>query len=109
MQSRVLFVCACVLAGPGLAAAADGDEWYIAPFVGGITPDHRYDVETPQPAAQVAFGREMGPILNFEINANSGIGIPTQPPVGAGHLNLWGLSLDALAVGNRGGAVQPYI
>jgi hypothetical protein len=88
MRSRTSFLCACIVAVPGLAAAADGDEWYLSPFVGGISADYRYDIQNPQPAAGLAFGRELGPLLNVEINGNTGIGIPTRPPVADGHLNL---------------------
>jgi OmpA-OmpF porin, OOP family len=107
MNSRALLLCA--LAAPGLAAAADGDEWYVAPFLGGITPDYHRDVDHNSVAYGVAVGRELGPIFNMEFSGNGNIDSHTVQPVPPGHLNLDALSLDLLAVGNRTGIVSPYI
>src|ERR1700733_16066667 len=107
MNSRALLLCA--VAAPGLAAAADGDEWYVAPFLGGITPDYRRDVDHNSVAYGLAVGRELGPLFNMEFSGNGNIDSHTVPPASAGHLNLDALSLDMLAVGNRGGIVSPYI
>ena len=42
MMKRVLLLCA--MAMPAIAAAVPGDEWYITPQVGGISPDHQRDL-----------------------------------------------------------------
>ena len=101
MKNRALLLC--VLAAPGLAAAADGDEWYVAPFLGGITPDYHRDVDHNSVAYGAAIGRELGPIFNIEFSGNGNLDSHTVPPLPPGHLNLDALSLDMLAVGNRGG------
>ena len=106
MKNRALLLCAMAL--PGLAAAADGDQWYVTPFVGGAAVDNNNrDVTSGDLAYGAAIGRELGPLFNIELNGNL-----TDPanraPLPAGHLNLDGLSLDGLIVGNRAGWVSPY-
>jgi hypothetical protein len=96
------------MALPGLAAAADGDEWYVAPFIGGVSPDHGRDVNDNDLAYGAAIGRELGPVFNIELSGNA-TDPNTRPGLPAGHLNLDALSLDMLAVGNRAGWVSPYI
>ncbi len=107
MKNRALLLC--VLAVPGLAAAADGDEWYVAPFLGGITPDYHRDVDRNSLAYGAAIGRELGPIFNIEFSGNANSGSHTTAPLPSGHLNLDALSLDMLAVANRTGLISPYI
>jgi OOP family OmpA-OmpF porin len=107
MKHRMIWLC--VLAAPSLAAAADGDEWYVAPFLGGITPDYRRDVDHNNFAYGAAFGRELGPLFNIEFSGNASTDAHTNAPLPPGHLDLDALSLDLLAVGNRSGMVSPYI
>src|SRR5580698_6983798 len=106
MKNRALLLCAMAL--PGLALAADGDQWYIAPFFGGVNADRGRDVSHNDIAYGGAIGRELGPVFNIELSGNA-----TDPnsyyPLPRGHLNLDALSLDMLAVGNRDGWVSPYI
>src|SRR5580692_10172798 len=106
MNNRALLLCALV--APGLAAAADGEEWYVAPFIGGISTDHARDVDHNSLAYGLDFGRELGPIFNVELNA-TGSRPNTSGTLPPGKLALDSLSLDVLAVGNRGGAVSPYL
>jgi OOP family OmpA-OmpF porin len=107
MNKRALLLCA--LAAPGLAAAADGDEWYVTPFLGGTHPDYRRDVDQNSFDWGMAVGRELGPIFNVELSSNAGVDVKTVSPLPGGHLNLDALSLDVLAVGNRAGTVSPYV
>ena len=107
MNKRALMLC--VLAAPGLAAAADGDEWYVTPFVGDTHPDYRRDVDHNSFDWGVAMGRELGPIFNVELSSNASVNAHTVSPLPGGHLNLDALSLDMLAVANRTGIVSPYI
>jgi OmpA-OmpF porin, OOP family len=107
MKNRALLLC--VLAAPGLAAAADGDEWYITGFGGGESPDYHRDVHRSDPVYGGAFGRELGPLFNMELSGNANAETYTHAPTAPGHLNLDGLSLDVLAVGNRSGYVSPYV
>jgi OOP family OmpA-OmpF porin len=106
MKNRVLMLC--VLAVPGLAAAADGDEWYVAPFLGGVAPDYRRDTDHNVVVYGAAVGRELGPLFNIELSGNNSISDHTAPPLPPGHMNLDALSLDMLVVGNRSGRVSPY-
>src|ERR1700761_8888137 len=107
MKNRALLLC--LMAAPGLAAAADGDEWYLTPFLGGETPDYRRSVDHNDFAYGAAFGRELGPIFNVELSGNATQSAHTLSPLPTGHLNLDGLSLDVLAVGNRPGWISPYV
>jgi OOP family OmpA-OmpF porin len=107
MNNRAVFVL-CLLAAPGVAAAADGDEWYATPFIGGVVPDPSRDVAHNYLGYGAAFGRELGPLLNIELSGNEADPV-TRYGLPYGHMNLDGLSLDALVVGNRSGAVSPYL
>ncbi|HTV77454.1 MAG TPA: OmpA family protein [Steroidobacteraceae bacterium] len=106
MTNRAVLLCALAL--PGLATAADGDQWYIAPFFGGVAPDHARDVDHNDIAYGAAVGRELGPVFNIELSGNA-TDPNTRSPLPPGHLNLDALSLDVLAVGNRAGWVSPYL
>jgi OmpA-OmpF porin, OOP family len=113
MKNRALLLCvlAVPLVAPALAAAADGDEWYVTPFIGGESPDYRRDVNKNDLAWGAAFGRELGPIFNIEFSGNAATDAYTRSPgaLPPGHLNLDAASLDLLAVANRTGIVSPYI
>ncbi len=88
MKNRALLLCAMGL--PGLAAAADGDQWYVAPFIGGVAPDHTRGVEYNDIVGGVAVGRELGPVLNVELSGNA-TGPNTRAPLPGGHLDLDGV------------------
>ena len=107
MKNRALWLC--LLAAPACASAADGDEWYVAPFLGGTHPDYRRDTDQNSVAYGAAIGRELGPVFNIEFSGNGTISAHTVAPLPAGHLNLDALSLDMLAVANRTGTVSPYV
>src|ERR1700737_929247 len=108
-MKRVLLMCA--LAVPGvvastMAAAVPGDEWYITPQVGGISPDHQRDLRHNDWLYGVALGREMGPFINMELNFN---GARVNNGRGTGHLDTYGYSLDVLGILNRTGLISPYL
>jgi OOP family OmpA-OmpF porin len=103
-MKKVLLLCA--LAVPAVAAAAPGDEWYVTPEVGGISPNHERFLRNHDWDYGLVFGRELGPILNLELNLN---GARINDGRGFGHLNLYGVSVDALGVFNRPGLFSPYV
>src|SRR4030088_1669639 len=92
----------CALAVPAMAAAVPGDEWYITPQVGGISPDHQRDLRHNDWLYGVALGREMGPFINIELNFN---GARVNNGRGTGHLDTYGYSLDVLCILNSTGFV----
>ncbi len=92
---------------PVWASAADGDEWYVVPFLGGTVPDYRRDADHDSLAYGLDVGHELGPWFNIELSAD-GVDPHLKGPV-SGHLNLDSLSLDMLAVANREGVVSPYV
>jgi len=97
----------CALAAvPAIAAAVSGDEWYITPQVGGISPDHQRDLRHNDWLYGVALGREMGPFINLELNFN---GARVNNGRGTGHLDTYGYSLDVLGILNRTGLISPYL
>jgi OOP family OmpA-OmpF porin len=96
----------CAVAIPGLAAAVPGDEWYITPQVGGISPDHQRDLRHNDWLYGVALGREMGPFINMELGFN---GARVNDGRGTGHLDTYGYSLDVLGILNREGLFSPYL
>jgi OmpA-OmpF porin, OOP family len=108
-MKKALLVCA--VAAPALtiatlAAAVPGDEWYITPEVGGISPDHQRDLRHNDWLYGVAMGREMGPFINMELNFN---GARINNGRGTGHLDTYGYSLDVLGILNRTGLFSPYL
>lgn len=103
-MKRVLLLCAMVM--PAIAAAVPGDEWYITPQVGGISPDHQRDLRHNDWLYGLALGREMGPFINMELNFN---GARVNNGRGTGHLDTYGYSLDVLGILNRNGLFSPYL
>jgi len=96
----------CLLAAPALAAADNGDEWYVTPQIGGISPDTHRDLTDHDWDYGLALGRELGPVLNLEINLN---GARIGDGLGRSHLSTYESSLDLLGVMNRGGTLAPYL
>ncbi len=103
-MKRALMLCA--LAIPAITAAVPGDEWYITPQVGGISPDHQRDLRHNDWLYGVAIGREMGPFINMELNFN---GARVNDGRGTSHLDTYGYSLDVLGILNREGLFSPYL
>jgi OmpA-OmpF porin, OOP family len=99
----LLLVCAPLLAFAGDEAG----HWYLAPYVGGMTPDSLW--ETKQ-GVQLDYGLWTG--YNFtegwtlELNLN---GARPAFKDDAGHLGLYAASLDVLRVWNRSDTFAPYI
>ncbi|HVO47758.1 MAG TPA: OmpA family protein [Steroidobacteraceae bacterium] len=96
----------CALALPALAVAQPGDEWYLTPQVGGISPDHERDLTKHDWLYGLGAGRELGRYINLELNFN---GARINDGRGLGHLDTYGGSLDVLGVLNRGGLFAPYL
>jgi OmpA-OmpF porin, OOP family len=96
----------CALAIPAIAAAVPGDEWYITPEVGGISPDHQRQLRHNDWLYGVAMGRELGPFINMELNFN---GARVNDGRGTSHLDTYGYSVDVLGILNRGGLFSPYL
>jgi outer membrane protein OmpA-like peptidoglycan-associated protein len=108
-MKRALLLCAWAvpaLALSTMAAAVPGDEWYITPQVGGISPDHQRDLRHNDWLYGVALGRELGPFINMELNFN---GARVNNGRGTGHLDTYGYSLDVLGILNRTGLISPYL
>ena len=94
------------LAIPAIAAAVPGDEWYITPEVGGISPDHQRQLRHNDWLYGVAMGRELGPFINMELNFN---GARVNDGRGMSHLDTYGYSVDVLGILNRDGLFSPYL
>ncbi len=108
-MKRALLMCAVAIpavVASTMAAAVPGDEWYITPQVGGISPDHQRDLRHNDWLYGVALGREMGPFINMELNFN---GARVNDGRGTGHLDTYGYSLDVLGILNRNGLFSPYL
>jgi OOP family OmpA-OmpF porin len=101
---RALLLCALTV--PAIAAAVPGDEWYITPQLGGISPDHQRELRHNDWLYGLAIGREMGPFINMELNFN---GARVNDGRGTGHLDTYGYSLDVLGILNRTGLISPYL
>ena len=98
---------ALLLACLPLAASA-GDEvghWYIDPYVGGISPDNKWDGNTTG-LGGLAFGYHLSQDWSTELNLNTArLGTEDHQS----HTRLSALSLDALRVWNRSGVFAPYV
>jgi len=108
-MKRVLLLCALAvpaMVASTMAAAVPGDEWYITPQVGAISPDHQRDLKHNDWLYGVALGRELGPFINAELNFN---GARINNGRGTGHLDTYGYSLDVLGILNRTGRFSPYL
>jgi outer membrane protein OmpA-like peptidoglycan-associated protein len=103
MQRTLLL---CVLAIPAIAVADSGDEWYVSPQVGAISPDYRRHLADQDWLFGMGFGRELGPIFNLEANIN---GTRIVNRTDTRYYSAYGYSLDLLAVGNRDGRLSPYV
>lgn len=101
-QSLIL----CVLAGPAVACAGQSDHWYITPQVGGISPNYQRSLEKNDWLYGLAFGRELNRYFNLELNFD---GTRLSGRRGASSINIYGTTLDALAVLNRSGTISPYL
>jgi OOP family OmpA-OmpF porin len=104
-MKRALLLCA-LAAVPALAAAVPGDEWYITPEVGGISPDYQRDLRNHDWLYGGALGRELGQYFNIELNTNFA---RINDGRGFSHLDTYGNSLDVLGILNRGGLFSPYL
>ncbi|HEY6484116.1 MAG TPA: OmpA family protein [Steroidobacteraceae bacterium] len=105
-QTLLLSAAAAALSASTLGVAAPGDEWYVAPQVGTIWPDHDRDLRDHDWLYGVGLGRELGKYFNVELNFN---GARINNGRGTGHLDSYGSSLDLLAVLDRGGVISPYV
>lgn len=96
----------CALAIPAIACAGQSDLWYITPEVGGIAPNYQRSLEKNDWLYGVAFGRELNRYINLELNVD---GTRLSGRRGAGTLNIYGTTLDVLAILNRSGTISPYL
>jgi outer membrane protein OmpA-like peptidoglycan-associated protein len=94
------------LAVSSVAVAAEGDRWYVTPEIGGISPDYRRSLVDHDWLFGLAGGRELGPVLNLELNVD---GTRLNRRAGNGHLYQYDASVDALGVLNRAGVISPYL
>jgi hypothetical protein len=105
-MKRILWWCALAL--PALAlptlAADSGDEWYVSPSVGGISPDYRRHLADSSSLFGLGIGRELGQVFNLEFNAN---GTRIINRTDSHYYSGYGYSLDLLAVANRDGRSHP--
>lgn len=108
-MNRKLLWCALTwpaLAIPTLAMADSGDEWYVSPQAGGISPDYRRHLADSSSLFGLGIGHELGQVLNLEFNAN---GTRIINRADSHYYSGYGYSLDLLAVANRDGMVSPYV
>jgi OOP family OmpA-OmpF porin len=108
-MKKALLMCAIAIpaiVASTMASAVPGDEWYITPQVGGISPDHQRDLRHNDWLYGAALGREMGPFINMELNFN---GARVNNGRGTGHLDTYGYSVDVLGILNRTGVISPYV
>ena len=96
----------CALAVPAVAFAGQSDHWYITPEIGGISPNYQRSLEKNDWLYGLAFGRELNRYFNLELNLD---GTRLSGRHGADSINIYGTTLDALAVLNRSGTISPYL
>ena len=96
----------CALAVPAVAFAGQSDHWYVTPEVGGISPNYQRSLEKNDWLYGLAFGRELNRYFNLELNLD---GTRLSGRHGADSINIYGTTLDALAVLNRSGTISPYL
>src|ERR1700722_1717867 len=103
-MTRILVLCALLF--PALCAADSGDEWYVSPQIGGISPDYKRQLANEDWLYGIGIGHELGPVFNLEFNAN---GARIINRTDSHYYSGYGYSLDLLALANRDGRVSPYV
>ena len=109
MVNRTVWLCGLALpalAVSALASADSGDEWYVSPYGGGISPDYRRQLAAQDWLFGVGLGRELGQVFNLEFNGN---GTRIINRTDSHYYSGYAYSLDLLAVGNRDGWLSPYV
>jgi outer membrane protein OmpA-like peptidoglycan-associated protein len=107
--NRTLWLCVLAipaLAIPAMVSADSGDEWYVSPYGGGISPDYKRHLADQDWLFGIGLGRELGQVFNLEFNAN---GARIINRTDSHYYSGYGYSLDLLAVGNRDGRLSPYV
>jgi outer membrane protein OmpA-like peptidoglycan-associated protein len=94
------------LAMSALASADSGDQWYVSPYGGGISPDYRRHLADQDWLFGIGIGRELDQVFNLEFNAN---GARIINRTDSHYYSGYAYSLDLLAVGNRDGRLSPYV
>lgn len=100
------YLILCLLVVPAVACAGQWDQWYVTPQVGGISPNYQRPQKKSDWLYGIAFGRELNRYLNLELNVDGAL-LSGRP--GAGSLNVYGTTLDALVVLDRSATISPYM
>jgi Outer membrane protein beta-barrel domain len=99
---QLLLLCLPLTAHAQDAAA----DWYLNPYLGGITPDKPWGGKGAAALYGVDIGTNLSAAWSAELDLNAA---RLSDRVGSGHTGLYGGALDLLRVFNRGARFAPYL
>jgi OOP family OmpA-OmpF porin len=104
---RRLAVCLALACAPLVAFAGDEvGQWYINPFVGGISADHERDLKSDAVDYGVGFGKNFSQDWSLELNLNRA---SVRDKFDGNNTTLGAVTLDLLRVWRRDSAFAPYV
>jgi OmpA-OmpF porin, OOP family len=104
---RRLTLCLVLACAPLVASAGDEvGQWYINPFLGGISADHARDVKTNAFDYGVGIGRHFAEDWSLEVNANRA---SVHDKFDGNETTLGAVTLDLLRVWHRDSTFAPYV
>jgi hypothetical protein len=106
-MGRPWTVCLLMLCVPLTAhGQSAGGEWYVNPYLGGITPDKPWGATGSAALIGVDLGAKLSAAWSSELDVEDGM---LRDRADSGHSNLYGVALAALRVFDRGGLLAPYL
>lgn len=104
---RRLTLCLVLACAPLVASAGDEvGQWYINPFLGGISADQARDTKTNEFDYGVGFGKHFAENWSLELNANRA---SLSDKFDGNRTTLGAVTLDLLRVWRRDSTFAPYV
>jgi Outer membrane protein beta-barrel domain len=106
MVRGLLLTGLLVLGVPRLALAQLSEDWYVNPYLGGITPDKPWHAS----GSGGIYGLDIGTALSAAWSAELDLsGAPLRDRTASGDDGLYGAALEVLRVFDRGARFAPYL
>ncbi|HEX8783952.1 MAG TPA: outer membrane beta-barrel protein, partial [Steroidobacteraceae bacterium] len=106
MRRLILFSLCVLCASRGVVAQNEVGQWYLNPYVGGVTPDAEWATTGKKIMYGFDLGKNLSKAWSVELDLN---GSRLSYRYGDGHVGLYSGAFDALRVFNRGSTFAPYL
>jgi OOP family OmpA-OmpF porin len=106
MRRLILFSLCVMCVSGGAVAQNEVGQWYLNPYVGGVTPDAEWATTGKKIMYGFDLGKNLSKAWSVELDLN---GSALTYRYGDGHVRLFGGAFDALRVFNRGSTFAPYL